>query len=149
MADKSNKTILIMHRAAEECLSKAELESLELHWCNLKACLMDVKHLYILPLDAPLTLHVNAASAGIGAVLLVHHSEAKDDVMPVAYFSKAFDRMQGHRHATWHEAKGLVKAMNHFYLYLDGCVNLQVKGNASMVISLFAHKTQHDSYDLS
>ncbi|KAJ2809220.1 hypothetical protein H4R20_000284 [Coemansia guatemalensis] len=134
---------------AKQRLSKAELESLEPHWRDLKVCLMDIKHLYIPPRGTPLTLHVDAASAGIGAVLLAHRSEATDDVMPVAYFSKAFDGMQGHRHATWREAKGLLEEVNHFYLYLDGCINLQVESDASTVILLFAHKTQHDSDDLS
>ncbi|KAJ2608213.1 hypothetical protein H4S08_004535 [Coemansia sp. RSA 1365] len=69
--------------------------------------------------------------------------------MPVAYFSKVFDGMQGHCHATWREAKGLVEVVNHYYSYLDGCVNLQVESDASTVGSLFAHKKQHNGDDLS
>ena len=51
-------------------LSKAGKESLHQNWDALLQALTDVKHLVVPESGAPLTLRVDAAESGIGAVLL-------------------------------------------------------------------------------
>ncbi|PIA12888.1 hypothetical protein COEREDRAFT_12021 [Coemansia reversa NRRL 1564] len=132
------------------------LQSLEMP-CTITE---ETRSLYIPPLGAPLTLCVDAAAVGIGAVSLAHHvQDSADDeteittmeekLLPVAYFSKVFDGSQGYRHSTWRKAKAVVEAVKHFYAYLDGCVNLHIKSDASNVIGLYSHITGNDSDELS
>ncbi|KAJ1892987.1 hypothetical protein LPJ66_006024 [Kickxella alabastrina] len=51
-------------------LTKDDIKSLYEPWHKLKQALLDVRHLYILLLGAPLVLHTDAAGAGMGATLL-------------------------------------------------------------------------------
>ncbi|KAJ2758913.1 hypothetical protein IWQ57_006694, partial [Coemansia nantahalensis] len=67
-------------------LSKAQIQALEPHWRTLKEALMDVRHLHVPAPGAPLTLRVDAASSGIGAVLLAQRSKDVEDVAPVAFY---------------------------------------------------------------
>ncbi|KAJ2825379.1 hypothetical protein GGI24_003178, partial [Coemansia furcata] len=87
-----------------------------------------------------LTLQVDLAGVGIGAVLLAHLMGAYEDARPVAFFSKGFTSAQGKRHAGFRKAWGLVHAVEHFYMYLDGCVNLSIKVDATTALGLFGHK---------
>ncbi|KAJ2332443.1 hypothetical protein GGI00_002786 [Coemansia sp. RSA 2681] len=104
----------------------------------VQQCLLSVKHLYVPPTGVPLTLRVDAASAGVGAGLLAQKSKDHEDNAP-----------QGHRHSTWRKAKVVIEAVQYFYPLLDGCNNLEIESDASAVIGLFSHKTQDDANDLS
>ncbi|KAJ2506309.1 hypothetical protein GGI11_006707, partial [Coemansia sp. RSA 2049] len=103
-------------------LTKADIEELTPKWKDLQEALLDTRSLYIPPHGAPLTIRVDAAGAGIGAVLLAHEVPLNADVeaviapeeeklRPVAFFSKVFDGVQGYRHSTWREAKAVVEAV--------------------------------------
>ncbi|PIA12518.1 hypothetical protein COEREDRAFT_12671 [Coemansia reversa NRRL 1564] len=107
-------------KTGKKRLTKEDRAELRPKWDDLIACLQDTHSLYIPPPGAPLTLRVDAAAAGIGAVLLAHHipDTANDD-------------------------------FKHFYAYLDGCVNLRIESDASNVIGLYSHKTNNDGDELS
>ncbi|RKP33757.1 hypothetical protein BJ085DRAFT_28729 [Dimargaris cristalligena] len=119
-------------------LNNTHLVDLKPHWDDLKEALLDTKHLYEPRLGEPLTLWVDAAEAGVGAVLLAHPKDQGDRV--VAYFSKAFDGQQGQRHPGFREAWGLVRAARHFYTYLDGTINLRIEVDATTALGIFNHK---------
>jgi len=72
-------------------LTKKDKEKLVPHWETIKKALMTVQYLYIPPPNTSLTLRVDAAQSGIGAVLLAQLSNIDNDVKPVAFFSKTFD----------------------------------------------------------
>ncbi|KAJ1904082.1 hypothetical protein IWQ60_012497, partial [Tieghemiomyces parasiticus] len=112
---------------SKTCLSKADIDDLLPYWDSLTTALCDVKNLYEPRPGEPLTLRVNAAEAGVGAVLLAHPSGSEDDVAVVAYWFKAFAGAQGRRHPGFREAWGLLGATRHFYSYLDGAVNLRIE----------------------
>ena len=88
-------------------------------------------------------LRVDAAIAGVGAVLLVQLSEDPEDLAPVAYFSSIYDGAQGAQLPDWREAFGLLSAVRHFYVYLDGCKNLIIETDATAALGLFTHPTKY------
>jgi reverse transcriptase-like protein len=126
--------------SAKQRLTKQDITDLKPYWVSLKRLLTDVKSLYEPRPGDPLTLRVDAAEAGVGAVLLYDPTGEDKDTHIVAMWCKAFDGQQGRRHPGFREAWGLLRAVKHFYPYLDGCANLWIKTDATTALSLFNHK---------
>ncbi|KAJ1969812.1 hypothetical protein H4R34_006128, partial [Dimargaris verticillata] len=57
--------------------------------------------------------------------------------------------MQGRRHPGFREAWGLLRAVRHFYPYLDGCCNLAIEVDATTALGIFNHKSTCQADELS
>ncbi|KAJ2561081.1 hypothetical protein GGH12_004279 [Coemansia sp. RSA 1822] len=75
---------------SKERLTKADNAELWQLWADLKEVLLNVESLYIPPPGSYLVLQIDAAWAGVGAVLLAQKSEDPEDLTLMDYFLHVF-----------------------------------------------------------
>ncbi|KAI8871233.1 hypothetical protein GQ42DRAFT_121109, partial [Ramicandelaber brevisporus] len=111
--------------------------------------LAKVRILYIPHPEDPLILRVDAAGAGVGAILLAQPNPDDDqDVRPVAYYSKAFDGQQGTRPSWWLESFGAKEAVAALYHIIGGRANIYIETDSSTVLSMHNSDRDPNTHDL-
>jgi len=84
---------------------------------NLKEALVSAPVLIAPKVDKPFTLHTDASTKGVGAVL---YQEEEGELHPVAFFSKRLLKRQRLYGATELELLAILLAVEHFAVYLYG-----------------------------